>query len=273
LIRIMGVMSPHTKGVWIATVCLLISTCDVSAIERYRIVPGTVKLSLDGDYASGKYGGDSKIEDYALTFKAKYDTERFAFKVSVPYVWLRSKENVVIVDSGIIVPIPGQREQRTESGLGDVSTKVTYHVPEWSSAAPSLDISGKVKFGTGDEDKGLGSGEKRYYLDADLSKEFAKFTPFAGAGYKWREKSSDSDLKNTAYGWIGLAYALTDQTELDIEYDHEQAVASDVDPYRAVSLTFYQDFDGPFEYFISAYAGFGDSSPDWGSTLGVSVRY
>ena len=271
--RIMGTMLRHTKAVWVAAFFILIFSFDVSAIERYRIVPGTVKLSIDGDYASGKYGGDSKIEDYALTLKAKYDTERFGFKVSVPYIWLRSKEDVVIVDSGIIVPVPGLRDQRTESGLGDVSTAVTYKVPEWSSAAPLLDITGKVTFGTADEDKGLGPGKKRYSLDADLSKKFAKLTPFAGAGYKWREKPAGSDLKNTAYGWIGLAYALTDQTELDIAYDHEQAVAPGVDPYRAATLTFYQEFDRPFEYFVSVYAGFGDSSPDWGTALGVSVRY
>ena len=271
--RRVEVISGHTKAAWIATFCLLLCSGNLTALERYRVIPGTVKLSLDGDYASGKYGGDSKIEDYDMTLTAKYDTDRFAFRVSVPYVWLRSKEDVVIVDGGVIVPVPGQRDQRTESGLGDISTALTYKVPEWSSAAPLIDITGRVSFGTADEDKGLGTGKNRYSLDAELSKRFAKFTPFAGAGYKWREKPADSDLKNTAYGWIGLAYAFTDQIELDLAYDHEQAVAPDVDPYRAATLTFYQEFERPFEYFLSAFTGFGDSSPDWGAALGVSVRY
>lgn len=61
------------------------------------------KLDIRPEYTSGKYGGASTIEESAVNFSAQYDTERFAFKLSMPYLRIRSDETVLVVEPGVIV--------------------------------------------------------------------------------------------------------------------------------------------------------------------------
>ena len=54
-------------------------------------------------------------------------------------------------------PIVGEGPRTTESGLGDIVAAATvFDVLRSSTGDVALDVTGKVKFGTADEDKGLG---------------------------------------------------------------------------------------------------------------------
>src|SRR3546814_6362082 len=46
-----------------------------------------------------------------------------------------------------------------------------------------LDLTGKVKFGTADEDEGLGTGQEDYSGLLDAYQQFGEWTVFGGVGY------------------------------------------------------------------------------------------
>lgn len=76
------------------------------------------KLDIRPEYTTGKYGGPSSIDESSLNFSAQYDTERFAFKLSVPYLHIRSDQNALVVEPGVIVCEDDRRGRSNNSGPG-----------------------------------------------------------------------------------------------------------------------------------------------------------
>ena len=62
----------------------------------------------------------------------------------------------------------------------------------------ALDLMGRVKFGTADADKGLGTGEQDFTVRADLYKYLEQFTLLGSVGYKFRGDPAGVDLENSS---------------------------------------------------------------------------
>lgn len=72
----------------------------------------------------------------------------------------------------------------TEEGFGDVSLGLKYTLMEENKSAPGLAVVADFLFPTGDDEKGLSSGEMHWGLDAVLSKNINKdFQLTANVGY------------------------------------------------------------------------------------------
>ena len=152
-----------------------------------------VKLTTGVDYTSGNYGGDVDIEDWYVPVTATIDYGRFGFRLTVPYLSVRAPSGTVIIDPGG-EPLPGSGARTTESGLGDIIGSVTlYDVINNRDLGIALDITGKIEFGTADENKGLGTGEHDYSVQADFYKFFGQLTLLGSAGYEVPGDPSDID--------------------------------------------------------------------------------
>jgi hypothetical protein len=139
--------------------CVII-LCSTTALAE----DGDVQLTLlaGTELTSGRYGGDVDIEDLYVPLTASAYYGRFAFRLTVPYLSVSAPEGTVIYGSSG-EPLPGSGELTTESGLRDVIGSVTvYDVIYSQRFGLAMDLTGKVKLGTADEDKGLGSGENDY---------------------------------------------------------------------------------------------------------------
>ena len=222
------------------------------------------------DYSSGDYGDDSDTDITSIPLIGKYQTDRWTFKVTVPYIRIKGPGDV-IPSIGQISQTP-RRNRTTESGWGDTVVSATYSFYPAIAEGLIVDLTGKVKFDTADEDKGLGTGENDYVTQVDIYKGFGKFTAIAGIGYRVYGNPSFGTLDNVFYGSIGGAYRISQTTSIGAFYDYRPKITdagseiSEVLSFVSYKVSDQWKLQG---YFVK---GFSDGSPDYGggALLGYS---
>lgn len=149
------------------------------------------------DCSSGKYGDVASTDILYVPFTGKYETGRWMFKLTVPYIEVTGPGNVVR-DVGVIRTSTSMT-RTTQKGLGDVVAAATYNLYAGGASDPVVDLTGKVKFGTADETKGLGTGENDYAAQVDVYKGFGRFTAFGTVGYRVLGSPAGVFLNNVFY--------------------------------------------------------------------------
>lgn len=228
------------------------------------------RLTTGVDYTSGDYGGDVDIEDVYVPVTATVDYGRIGFRLTVPYLSVRAPAGTIFTDPGG-QPVPGSGERNTESGLGDIVGSVTLYDLVYSrDTGFALDVTGKVKFATANEDKGLGTGEADYSLQADLYKYFDEFTIFGSAGYKVRGDPDGVDLENTFFGSVGGMYQFTPVTRGGLVLGYRESSFAENDSIRELTGFVSRRINDDWRIQLYALTGFSDSSPDTGG--GVMMK-
>ena len=230
-------------------------------------------LSSGAEYTSGTYGDVVSTNILYVPLSAKYETEHFQFKVTVPYLDIESGGSVIGgVDGGVII-VPGGTAF-AESGLGDIIAAATYNIyPERGSDLPYVEFTTKVKIPTADEVKGLGTGELDVTAQADIFKSYGNITPFGTIGYKFRGNPDGIELENSVLASAGLSIKSSDGFSFGAVYDYQGAATalsedqSEISPFIVVkpmpdiSLNFYGVF------------GLSDGSPDTGGGVQLKKRF
>lgn len=230
---------------------------------------GSFSLTTGLDYSSGKYGSSESTDILYIPFTGKYETGPWSFKLTVPYIRITGTGGVVR-DVGAFRA--GGTRRTTESGLGDVVASASYNVYASSGANPMiLDVTGKVKFGTADESKGLGTGKDDYSLQADVYKTFDKFTAFGTLGYKVLGDPAGVNLDNVFYGSLGGSYKFTQKTSGGVILDLRQKASPTGAPQRELTAFVSHKIDKTWKAQAYLVHGFADGSPDWGA--GAMVAY
>lgn len=232
---------------------------------------GDFGLSVGTEYSSGEYGGDRSVEDLYVPVTGWYRGTGYALRLTVPYLRVEAPEGTVIEGPGA-QPVPGDGPTVTESGLGDVILGLTVY-DVWTAMEGSLavDVRGKVKLGTADDDKGLGTGKTDFTLQADLLRFMPGITALASAGYVVRGDPDNFDLEDGFLASLGALFSLSQDARLGafLEYQEASFRPNDdrVDLVGALSWR-----AGGWRTQLSASAGLSDSAPDWSVGLAVFPR-
>jgi hypothetical protein len=226
-------------------------------------------LSTGVDYTSGSYGGDVDIEDFYVPLTATADYGRVAFRLTVPYLSVSAPEGTIIGPGG--EPLPGSGEVTTESGLGDIVAGVTvYDVINSQRLGLAMDLTGKVKFGTADEDKGLGTGENDYSAQAQLYKFIDDFTLMGSVGYKFHGDPAGYDLENVLMASLGGTYRFTTDVSGGLFFDYRESAISGNDSVQELSLFVSRRVGDQWRLHVYGLTGFTNTSPDWGG--GIQIK-
>jgi len=249
---------------WLGCVVMLQSVTSVA--DNYDPV---FTLSTGVDTTSGRYGGDVDIEDFYIPMTVSADYGRFAVRLTVPYLSVTAPEGTIIGPGG--EALPGSGELSTESGLGDIIASITfYDVISSRRLGLAMDLTGKVKFGTADEEKGLGTGESDYSVHADVYKFLDKFTLLSSVGYKFHGDPAGYDLNDVFMASLGGTYKLTTDVNGGLFFDYRESSISGNDSVQEVSVFISRRSSENWRLHIYALAGFTDSSPDWGG--GITIK-
>lgn len=228
----------------------------------------TITLSMGTEFTSGTYGGDVDIEDTYVPLTAKLDYGNVAFRLTVPYLSVDAPEGTIFDPGG--EPLPGSGAMNTESGLGDVIGSVTFFdVINSQRLGLAMDLTGKVKFGTADEDKGLGTGENDYTIQADFYKFVDQFTWLGSVGYKVRGDPTGIDLENVLMASLGGAYKFTPDVNAGLFFDYRESAINGSDSIQELSGFVSRRINEDWRVQVYALTGFTDSSPDWGAGLQI----
>lgn len=244
------------------------------------------RFSSGADYSTGDYGASKDTDILYLPFSASYLSGPWKARVTIPWIRIEGPGVVTGGGDGVVVikpkknpnaipgpaPAPGSGGTTTESGLGDIWASLTYQVEAWPVEYGYLDVTGKIKFPTADEDDGLGTGETDYTLQADYAYPMDnKLTPMLAVAYKIKGDPDGIDLDNVFYISAGADYRLDSGVHVGASLDFQEASSDGADD--ALELFAYLSYRMSQNWTLMPYAyhGFTDGSPDYG--IGTSINY
>lgn len=233
---------------------------------------GKLTTTLGLDYSSGEYGTDTKTTILSVPLAVKYETGALTLKASIPWLNVKAPAGSTLGPDGR--PLDGGTGVRsTENGLGDLVTSLTWSAYDNPQSGVAIDLTGKVKWGTADEDKGLGTGENDVSAQADIYKTIGKTAIFATLGYKVYGDPDGVDFKNVGYGGVGFSHRVSDLTSAGATWDYRPKVTTNGEPTSELTGFMTRKFSDTTKMQFYVVKGLSDGSPDWGGGLTVSHSY
>lgn len=251
-------------GLVLAGALSCVSSASLAHDEDYFLTTGL-------DYSSGRYGTSQTTEIWYLPVITRMEWQRWTFKLTLPYVRMTAPTGGVIVGyDGNGTPIRAGAGQRvTQSGMGDVVAAATYSLVEREDLL--LDVTGKIKFGTASESKGLGTGENDFLLGLDAYfPTGGATTPFLSLGGKSPGDPAGQTLKDTWQAGVGLAYKFSPAWSGGAMFDWRSAASASSVPQREFTLYGVYKSANNWKLQGYAYTGFSDASADYGLGLMAS---
>ena len=239
--------------------------------DTASVQSGSFSLTTGVDYSTGKYGGTSATDILYVPLTGAYEMDKWLFKVTVPYIMVTGPGNVVRGVGRIKNKAAGPRT--TQSGLGDVVAGVTRNVIDVTSSGTLVDLTGKIKFGTADAGKALGTGENDYGAQIDLTQRVtAALSAFGTVGYKVIGSPSGAQLSNVFFGEAGAAVKLGAGLGLGAIFHASQAPSPASGPERDITGYLTQQLSERWKLQIYGDHGFANGSPDWGGGAMASFK-
>lgn len=223
-------------------------------------------------YTTGEYGGTRDISDIYVPITGMLVTGDWGLSATVPYLRVKAPAGTLIGPGG--EPIPGTGDMRTESGIGDIILRLSYfNLLRSADKQFALDVTGKLKLGTADEDKGMGTGENDYSIQFDGYGFFDSFTLFGTLGYKVRGQPQGYDLEDVWFASIGGSIPVATRTRLGMAFDVRPSAYKSNEDLRELSLYLSRRSANNWRYSAYLSTGFSDSSPDMGAGFSVGYHY
>ena len=200
------------------------------------------------EHVSGDYGGTQDLSDFYLPLTVLYERRRLGFRATLPYL------EVELVD-------PATSSTYSENGLGDVVLGLTvYDAFRSSDGSVAIDFTNKLKLGTADEQKGLGTGETDLSVQADIYKFLGRSTLVGAIGYKFRGEPNAVTIDDTWFFSAGGYYRLTDLTSVGLFLDHRQSSVPGNESIRELTVSLSRRTAG--EWRVQGYLvrGLSDAS-------------
>lgn len=155
-----------------------------------QAMAGTLSLSAGMHYLKGRYDDSLDTRIYYYPLQVRYDTQRFRYTVTLPYLKMSGPNSVVAGRGAIQRSTNTNPEQQSASGIGDVIARIGYKIQRPLSLPDDsrlwFDVSAAIKIPSADEDKGLGTGSPDSSIQLDVFNSREGFTPFLTLGYKQR---------------------------------------------------------------------------------------
>lgn len=251
---------------WFPALALALS-CGVMSLPASA---GETSLTLGAEYSSGDYGTASKTSMWYFPATLKYETERSMMSLTIPFVTVEGTGNVVASGSTQGMPRTTTTQAiTTESGLGDIELAVS-HLLAGTDGGWRLDLGGRIKFGTADEQDNLSTGEDDVSVQLDAEKAFTRNAVFGTVGYKVLGDPPGINYDNVFYGSAGFSHRLDATRDAGMEWYVQQAPLDGAEGKSELTL-FLGGKPAP-QTRLTGYllAGFADGSPDWG--VGVTLK-
>jgi hypothetical protein len=266
-----------------------------------------LSMSVGADYSTGKYGSNDSTDVYYMPFAASYNTGKFTYKLTIPYIRVKGPGDVIPggfggggggggagafgcagdnrkgatkpADSGPCAGLGGAvvsttgRVSSTESGLGDIVAGLTYNVFDDEATGILLDVSGRIKFGTASDSKGLGSGKTDFALQGYAEKSFGAPFVSLGLGYKWLGEPAGVSYKNVTFGSLGAGYKFSKSTTADFSYDWATAAVSGAERPQEISASLSHWINDKYKLSGIIYTGLSDANADVGGGLTLGYYF
>ncbi|MDH5427036.1 MAG: transporter [Nitrospirota bacterium] len=167
-----------------------------------------------------------------------------------------------------------QRNKQTESGLGDVTLGARYYLFDEQDWVPSVNLTGRVKFPTANEDKGLGTGEFDYGFGTELAKFLTRdLILYLDGGYTFLGDPKGRNFRNQWNYDVGLGYYITDDIRASVFYEEYRAVVKGIPNARDIYGDLNYRITKAIRVNVGGFVGLSDSAADFGFAGGIRFRF
>lgn len=275
---------------WIATLVALAVLIAgwIVGVQLALAAEGELTLGSGVHFTTGDYGGPSTTRILTLPFTVRYDNGPWTFKAIVPYLRMTGPRAVVpgvgrVESGGPIGDLLGlplaQRQQaaqsdtRTVSGLGDSSVSAGY-VFMGAGKRSGVGLTARVKFATGDENQGLGTGSTDYSAQIDGFQQLeGNNTLFGVLGYTWFGDSPIVQFENVANVGLGMSHRTASGDNIGLAFDARQGASPAPPPQRELTGFWSHRVDRNWRTQLYLLHGFARGSPDWGGGLSLGYAF
>jgi len=223
----------------------------------------TFSLSTGLDYSVGNYGETQDTETWFLPVNLKFKRDHYTFKLGTSYIWMRGPLNVTPEGE----PLTGSGVTKMVHGAGDVTASLAANLLDEEQAALELDLVGKIKFGTADTSKALGTGENDYSLQASLYKTLGAWGPYLELGHRWKGDPAGVNYRNVWYGTMGASYRFSKLWSVGADYSWRDKLIATSEPVSEATVYANYRINNNNRLNFYGTAGFSDTSADWGIGL------
>ena len=247
-----------------------------------------VDLSTGLSYSSGEYGELTSTDVLVVPLSAKIRTGNWTFKASVPFVRVDGPGDATVVlddngggrggNSGSGSDTPDDNDDdidvidRNESGIGDMSLSATYSFDRIGDSSAYVDLSGRVRLPTGDEDKGLGIGTTDYGLSSEFGIDKDGGGGFVSVGRRFLGNVTGLQREDGWQAGVGGWFNPSERTSLGVGYDwRESSTATGTDPAEIYAYVSVKMSDA-WRVNVNASAGLNDASADYGAGVTLIWR-
>jgi outer membrane putative beta-barrel porin/alpha-amylase len=236
------------------------SPCRAETQVDFRFIPA---------YFSGDFGSDINSQIAYIPLIVSVQSRRNELKVTLPYLLVRSDQSISIV-GGEVIPLGGPPQ--TESGPGDAILEEAYYLKEGTRRSPWVYAGVKVKFPTGDESKGLGTGTTDIGPGVGVLQPLgSRWTLLVEYRYVFRGNSSDTNYRNTPWVSVGTQGRISEASWLGFFYDRIDSVIAGRDAIADVSAGYDVKVSPAVKIRSALFKGVSETAEDYGLSLGFSV--
>ncbi len=217
---------------------------------------GNAYLDLSTGYRSGDFGTTVTSNLYDLTPDVGYVTPAYEVGIAVPLLILNSN---------------GDGTSTTNAGIGDLVIHGGATVWKSRKANTSFNAGAAVKFATGDEDKGLGTGATNYGAFASVSHKLSATTITVMTGYIITGSPAGTKYDDVVPYGISVQHAIN-RTNLYTGLQGQTSAIPGAQNPLEWDLGFFHIINADYVIKGSGFIGLSDGSPAYGISAGF-VRW
>ncbi len=244
--------------VGVAVVCLLLFGLQAVRAADTSKLTGSVGI----DRTQGNYGGETDTTITSIPFMVRYQTGPWLLGLTTE--WLSVKGDAFVNRDIGRFGEPGTDPNRTESGLGDIVASVTHELGMTANGT-AFDLTGKIKFGTADETKGLGTGKNDLRIEVDAYRSVAQFLPFGTLGYKFLGDPPGLDLRNVFYATVGSTMKIDEVRSVGLMWYGQQKTTANGARQSDITGFYIRKYSPEWKAQFYGLLGLADGSPDIGA--------
>jgi long-subunit fatty acid transport protein len=155
-----------------------------------------------------------------------------------------------------------------------VTLAARYYLIDEQDWIPSVNLTGRVKFPTANENKGLGTGEFDSGFGGELAKSLTRdLTLYLDGGYTFLGNPKGRNFRNQWNFDVGLGYYLTDDLQASVFYEEFRAVVKGIPNSRDLYGDLNYRISKAIRMNVGGFVGLSESAADFGFSGGIRFRF
>ncbi|MEK6546057.1 MAG: transporter [Nitrospinota bacterium] len=166
------------------------------------------------------------------------------------------------------------KERASQEGIGDMNLVAKYLFLQETEKTPAFTVKGMVKLDNGNFEKGLGSGDRDYSLFAVASKNRDNLSIHAHFGQTWIGNKNNKNMRDiTLYG-LAIDAGVTENFHLlgEINGNRHPDIHEANDPRNALMGATYR-ISSRLTLDMAYKWGISDASPEWNTSVGMTITF